>query len=737
MIELLSRDHRILEKGLMEFRPFGVDAGGRKIRDVSGMTIRANADYLEEAVSRMQGPEAGARAVEELCRRLNERIHDPAYHVTPAFLKNMWHSYSYEFTCFLGEFCEIIAGDPQFAFKMAKEKFLSPIIQTLGRPFTVPQIYKMFPHFGEKFVKGSVHLEAGPVTDHHARLRMQFTDAVCRQFGPYRKACAALACQSSKGGLAAVPERIHHGKPAMIKDLTCIAEGDDWCEWDITWETAASSRLLTFWKVRHEKTREREQLIDEQLRSVEARHEELREAYLEQEQATVELRRKVAQLTTLHRAGLLFGSTLDRETLLQTVLEALIHDLHYDRAMISLYDPGRQVSYGFRVLGASEEIAALVRTLEIPVTDCHSIEGTVLRKGQPVLVGDVRMVWDFLHPLNRHLASIARAKSIISVPLKVKGRILGALTVDRLQEHSLTQEDLDLMVTMANQVAVALDNVEAYSQIEQLNVGLETKVRERTIELEGLNRDLQAANEKLRELDQLKSAFVSIVSHEFRTPMTSIKGCVENLLDGLGGPLTERQALYLERLKYNAERLTRMSNELLDLSRIEAGKIEFHASATSLVEVVGRVIESLQAIAQEKAVAIRQRQDGQLPLIQADPDKLHQILTNLIHNAVKFSPRHSEILVEGRRRDDGSVQVCVADQGPGIPPEELDKVFDKFYRGESAPVEARGAGLGLAITKTLVELHGGRIWAESTSGQGTRFFFTLPIAHQHTEEERR
>jgi signal transduction histidine kinase len=764
----LPKTHTILEKGMMEHRPFGADATGEKIRDVSGMTIRANIEYLEESISLKAGPAAGAQAIEDLCTRLNERIRDPAYHVTPALLRNMWHSYSYEFRCFLGEFCRIIAGDPQFAFKMAQAKFLSPIIQTLGRPFSVSQIYRMFPHFGEKFVKGSMYMEAESVTDRRALLRMKFTDAVDGQFGPYRKACAALVCAASKGALTAIPERIHHGRPAAITDRSCMAEGDEWCEWDITWDPesspqpiwiaaglllsgacwlylryaqpaftaaqtlllasgpAALSLLLARWWTRRARVQARERLVDEQLRSVEARHEELREAYLEQEQTTVELRRKVGQLTILHRAGLLFSSTLDRDLLFDSVLRALNEDLHYDRAMISLYDRDRRAAHKIRIMGVSPACTAFAENLAIPVTDPHLLEGAVLLGGRPILVRNLQEVWRRLHPLNQQLATMTGAKSFISVPLKVKGQVMGALTVDRDEVNGLGQADLDLMVTVANQVAIAIDNADAYAQIEALNVGLEAKVRERTHELERLNQDLAAANQQLRELDHLKSAFVSIVSHELRTPMTSIKGYVENLLDGISGPLNERQAQSLERVKCNADRLTRMTNELLDLSRIEAGLIELRLTSITIPELVADVMDSAQAFARPKSITLRQRYDEALPPITADRDKLHQILTNLIHNAIKFTPRHGRVLVEAARTE-GQVQICVSDSGCGIPEQELNRVFEKFYRGPSAPIETRGAGLGLSITKSLVELHGGRIWVTSNTGQGSRFCFTLPI----------
>ena len=774
MTQLLSKDHTILEKGFMEHRPFGIDPRGENIRDVSGLTVKANVEYLEETVGRRQGPEAGAQAVETLCRLLNERIRNPAYHVSPTFLTNVWHSYSYEFVCFLGEFCRLLSDDPQFEFHVGKEKFISPIMQTLGRPFPVPQIYKMFAHFGEKFAKGSLHFEVGAVTDRSAVLRMKCNERVYQQFGLYRKRCAELICQSAKAALAAVPELVHHLPAATIKDRTCIADGAEYCEWEFTWSPRQPRRstwpawgvllggvlfaylrirypempfvetlalalfpatalwLASNWRILQRDVKTGETLIQEQLRFVEARHEELREAYLEQEEATVELRKMVSQLTTLHRAGLLFSTTLDREALLQKVLETILRELHYDRAMVTVFDRNRQVSHDARILGVSEEIAALARSIEVSVTDPSSVEGTVLLQGKPILAGNIRDVWDRLHPLNQRLALAANVKSMLSVPLKAKDLVLGALTVDRIQEHSLTQDDVNLMVTVASQVAIALDNADAYRQIEALNEGLEAKVRERTIALERLNEELEIVNERLRELDQLKSTFVSIVSHELRTPMTSIKGYVENMLHGLTGRLTEKQFSYLSRVKYNVERVTRMINDLLDISRIEAGRVELALRPVSLLELVTEVFESLQTLAGEKSVTLEACHADLLPIIRGDRDKLHQILTNLIQNAIKFTPTGGAIQVESLVQDDEFVQVSVADTGCGIQPEELAKVFEKFYRGESAPTDARGAGLGLAIVKSLVELHGGHIWVESAPGAGSRFSFTLPIEQIRT-----
>ena len=290
------------------------------------------------------------------------------------------------------------------------------------------------------------------------------------------------------------------------------------------------------------------------------------------------------------------------------------------------------------------------------------------------------------------------------------GQLAGAFTfmIRALNER-------DQAITRQVEALTALNR-----RLEQLTATLEQRVKERT-------QELQDANERLRELDKLKSDFVSTVSHELRTPMTSIKGYVDNILDGLTGALTERQSYYLTRVKSNVERLTRMINELLDLSRIEAGKVELYVGNVRLRELITDIVEGFQAMAQEKGVVLRTHQPDELPAIRGDRDKLHQVLTNLIQNAIKFTPPGGEVQVESQMWDDGYLRIGVMDTGCGIPSNELEKVFEKFYRGESDSANDPRWGLGLNIARSLIKLHGGQIWAESTPGQGSRFYFTVPI----------
>ncbi len=762
MTELLSKKHRIVERGLMEFRPFGTDPNGEKIRDITGVAVRANLEYLEEVVTRSRGSAAAKQAVEDLVRRINQRIPDRTYHVTREFLMNQWNSYSYEFLMFLDCICMDLSGDQQLQIHMAREKFISPIIQALARPFSVSQIFKMWPYFGEKYAP-AIRFEAVEVGANRANLRISFHDRVYREWGPYRRSCAYQVCQATKGAIMATPERIHGLKPARIKDLQCIANDDPYCQWEVTWEP--HSRVWVLWatgavavwvglfaafRVRYPmlalfetallaafpaaalwlaytrralraEVGERERVIHEQLSSVESRHEELREAYLEQQETAAELRRKVGQLTLLHHTGLIVSSTLDREALIHTILEHTKYDLNYDRVMMSFYDSDRKISHDGRIMGVSQEIADYVRSVVIEVFDSETIEGRVFRQGQPVLVTDIGEAWDKLHPANQRLATLTQAKSFITVPLKAKDRVIGSLTVDRKEEHVLTQDDLDLMQTVAGQVAIALDNADAYSEIERLNVGLETKVRERTAALE-------AANEQLKEMDRLKSQFLAHVSHELRTPLTSINGFVENMLGGLAGPLTEKQGQYLSRIKANGARLARMIADVLDRSRIEAKKIQLVLGEVVLSSLVRDVVEQLLPLAQAKSQRLELLSTEDSLRVWADLDKVSQILTNLVDNAIKYTPERGSITVQLTQEGAHFAKVSVMDTGEGIPADAIPKLFDPFFRTsrhQKSPI--KGLGLGLSIVKDLVELHGGRVSVESQEGRGSTFTFTLPL----------
>src|SRR2546425_4708972 len=430
--------------------------------------------------------------------------------------------------------------------------------------------------------------------------------------------------------------------------------------------------------------------------------------------------KQVRELAALNKISMAISTTLELDKLLATMLRLLIENVGFAHARLVLYDSDRRIAYGSRMAGVPEAVDREWRDVEVLVQDDGSLLAELLIHGRPVLIEDINAAAHRLAPFNLKPIREAGVISIVCAPLKSKEHILGYIGAARGAQRC-TQEDLNLLVTIAGEVAVALDNAKAYRQLEHLAQSLEQRVQHRT-------QLLLEANRRLQELDKLKSDFVSTVSHELRTPMTSIKGYVDNILDGLTGALTERQSYYLNRVKSNVERLTRMINELLDLSRIEAGKVDLNLGNVRMREFVSEVVEGFQGMAQQKGLTLRTHLPDELPVIRCDHDKLHQVLTNLIQNAIKFTPTGGEVRVESQVRDDGLLTIGVIDTGCGIPPHELDKVFEKFYRGESGSPDDPRWGLGLAIAKSLVKLHGGQIWVESTPGQGSRFYFTVPIA---------
>ena len=248
MTDLLSKEHSILERPSMEFRPFGLNDQGEKISDISGVIVQSNVDYMCDYLSRTAGKAAATQALDELCRLLNARLPDRTYHVTPDSLRNIWNSYSYEFVCYLREFCEQLSGDPQFHVNVGTNRKVPPLIQILCRPFSTPQLYKMWPYFGSKYVRGVLEFEVGRVTRRSAVLRMTFTDRALVQFGPYRKRCVDVICLSCKSSIARVQTQMHGTPAATVRDLSCTANGDPYCEWEFTWTPQVRSSVpLAMW----------------------------------------------------------------------------------------------------------------------------------------------------------------------------------------------------------------------------------------------------------------------------------------------------------------------------------------------------------------------------------------------------------------------------------------------------------------------------------------------------------
>ena len=427
-------------------------------------------------------------------------------------------------------------------------------------------------------------------------------------------------------------------------------------------------------------------------------------------------RRRYRELEGLHEISRAFAAMTDIQETYGRLTRRIAELVGAEKCVISLYDPTtRQMAGQAPGYGVPDE---LVRTFSYRVDmlrDAWNLRAQgAMVKNHP----------DELHPTQREFLRPFELFNVIVVPLVLEGRIIGMVSAGN-KRGGFSANDVGLLTVFAAQAAVAIQNARLYTHLEEAAAQLEAKVRARTAELEATYRELAASHARLRELDQLKSDFLGNVSHEFRTPLASIKGFAGNLLDGVTGPLTDKQRHYLVRIGDNADRLTRMVSDLLDLTRIEAGRMGLDSTVLDARVVTADAIESLRPVARAQGIELRLAVAPGLA-IWGDLDKVHQILTNLISNAVKFSVAGGEVTVVAAPGP-GTVRLEVRDSGPGIPREERERVFDKFYQvGRVDGARPPGGGLGLTIVRHLVELHEGRVWAEPGPGGGATFVVVLP-----------
>jgi len=319
-----------------------------------------------------------------------------------------------------------------------------------------------------------------------------------------------------------------------------------------------------------------------------------------------------------------------------------------------------------------------------------------------------------------------RAITPISLMGRVANQIAAGNLSGRVREGAGLRDEVGELVRNFNQMAARLE--ENRNEMNLLYAGLEEKVRERTLELE-------QANARLQELDALKSHFLSIVSHEFRSPLTSIKAFAQILLDSPQADETTRQR-FLGIIDKESDRMSRLISDLLDLAKIESGAATWRMGRADLRQIVADASVPLESLAAEKGVALEVSGNGPQP-VWADADRLQQVVTNLIQNAVKFCPGGGRIHVRvDRAGSSGPRQtaageygrVAVVDTGPGIPSQDRERVFEKFYQGAGSRSTGPGTGLGLAISKEIVLHHKGEIWVESEPDRGSTFFFTVPLS---------
>jgi signal transduction histidine kinase len=346
----------------------------------------------------------------------------------------------------------------------------------------------------------------------------------------------------------------------------------------------------------------------------------------------------------------------------------------------------------------------------------EGVLGRVAETGVPIIFEDIQKNPQYNALSHSGTLGLAGYRFFAVFAIKTKGAILGAISCNSKQLRRLTSEEIRLIESLADQLAPAIENLNLFKQVHEKSA------------------ELEKANERLQELDRLKSHFLSNVSHELRTPLAAIGSLVDNMLDGVTGSLNDKQSRYISGIKDSSERLARLINDLLDLSVIESGRVRLDPSRFALTDLVHQVAATMTAVAQAKSVVLEiGKQTGDY-MAWADRDRINQVLINLIGNAIKFTPEGGKISVDiGPAEDDDWLSISVSDTGPGIPEEERYQIFDEFYQ-VSRPGEekARGVGLGLAISKKLVEMYGGKISVQSDHGAGSMFTFTVPAYQEPT-----
>lgn len=428
------------------------------------------------------------------------------------------------------------------------------------------------------------------------------------------------------------------------------------------------------------------------------------------------LDQQIYRLHALHRIGSIINATFDLTIILGAICESLTRDFDFEKSGIVFLDdaslkPLRSAHAGFTA-AEYRHLLDQLETLLLPV----------LQKEDICLRTAAHASSDWMEMLET-----LGARSLLLLPLRVKSNLIGFIVGSRARGAFLLNESGRQIYSMfAAQASTAVENARLYEALGQANRSLEEKVAERTT-------SLIEANERLRELDQVKSNFISLVSHELRTPLTAIKGFAVTLYQYDKEITNEKRQVYLRVLNEETDRLTRLIIELLDISHIESGRIDIQWRPVSVPQIARRVFQTFGA----KAGSIRlvDRFPGDFPELMADPGKLEQVLTSLVDNALRFSPPGGVITVSGYPSDKG-VTLEVKDQGVGIAFSEQEKIFDKFYRLDNE-INHRipGTGLGLSICRALINVHGGKIWVESEENHGCRFIVHLPLNLDKKAEE--
>jgi signal transduction histidine kinase len=427
--------------------------------------------------------------------------------------------------------------------------------------------------------------------------------------------------------------------------------------------------------------------------------------FKELEARTDQLSRSVGELKALGEVGQAVSSTLDLETVLRTIVSRATQLAGMDAGSIYEYDQVREEFYLHTSDRLPDELVEALRAT--PIRKGEGALGRMAVTGEPVQIRDIADDRAYQSRVRALLIKVG-CRSLLVIPLLRENSLLGGLAVYRKSAGEFAPQVIDLLKTFATQSALAIQNARLFREIEDKS------------------RQLEVAS-------QHKSEFLANMSHELRTPLNAIIGFSEVLAERMFGEINDKQAEYLSDILDSGRHLLSLINDILDLSKIEAGRMELNLSDFNLPTAIDNTMMLLRERAHRREITLKQTIDERLVAIHADERKVKQVLLNLLSNALKFTPEGGRIDVRASMRD-GSAEISVTDTGVGIAPEDQATVFEEFRQVGTASKRVEGTGLGLAISRKFIELHGGKIWVESQVGKGSTFAFTVPLATEARQQ---
>ena len=432
--------------------------------------------------------------------------------------------------------------------------------------------------------------------------------------------------------------------------------------------------------------------------------------FQELEARTRELARSVGELKALGEVGQAVSSTLDLQTVLSAIVGHAVQLSGTSGGVIYEYDEAAQEFHLRATYQIEKEVVEGLQTT--PVRPGQGATGQTATVRAPVQVPDILEEREYTGTRVRPMLARLGYRSVLAVPLLREERIMGALTVWRKEAGSFSAEVVNLLQTFATQSALAIQNARLFREIEEKSRQIETANRH-------------------------KSEFLANMSHELRTPLNAIIGFSEVLGERMFGELNEKQAEYTDDILSSGRHLLSLINDILDLSKVEAGRMELELTKFDLPMAIDNALTLIRERASRHGIKLHHSVDERLGELTGDERKIKQILLNLLSNAVKFTPEGGRVDVDAVSSD-GVVEISVSDTGIGIAPQDQETIFEEFRQvGTDYAQKREGTGLGLTLTRKFVELHGGKIWVESELGRGSRFIFTLPIDRDIFSTQRR